>query len=458
MRSVLVKVILFAAVLGLIAKSTAAETLTLNDCIELALKNRANMIIARGNEKLAGANKLWAFGQFLPNVRGSYTHTKSNEYNIDPPSGLTSKDTIFTTIIGTDTAKDAGRIATSFTDKQDIGPNKTLRLDASMDVVNLSTWFNYFGSSSSSSAAHLATIDTEQELILAVKTAYYNYLRAVQNEEVNRQAVERGKEQLKLVESRYELGSAAYSDVLGQRVLYGNDRLEHLRAQNSVTTSKASLSYTVGIDPFGEVEYSTVEASREFDGTMQEAIQFGLDHEPGYLASVADVSARKHAVSSTVADYIPVLSIFGSYSDFKGTQAFPQAFEYSSKTKTFGFQISYSIFDGFGRQREISRAKINRNNAMATMSDTRNLVVQQIKTAYLDIENQKEALAVASEAVASAEENMKIVQERYDLGAATILDLLQAQEDLKRAQVSSINERFSLNLSIAQLENAMGKP
>ena len=68
------------------------------------------------------------------------------------------------------------------------------------------------------------------------------------------------------------------------------------------------------------------------------------------------------------------------------------------------------------------------------------------------------AAPVAQESVAAAEENMKIVQERYNLGAATILDLLTAQEDLKRAQVSYINSRFDLNLAIARLENAMGKP
>lgn len=84
--------------------------------------------------------------------------------------------------------------------------------------------------------------------------------------------------------------------------------------------------------------------------------------------------------------------------------------------------------------------------------------MQQIKTAYADIQNQKEGVSVAEETVAAAEEDMKIVQERYNLGAATILDLLKAQESLTRAQVSLINTRFSLNLSIANLENSMGKP
>ena len=423
----------FLTLLFLAGATVSAEALNLDQCIELALKNRANIIIARGRAKVASADKMRSFGQFLPNIDASYSRSEGEEYDINPPL--------------------SGGI-----DKQDKGPNKNLSVSASMDVINFSNWFNFFGASASSAAAYLAAINSEQELIFDVKSAYYGYLRAVQNEETNKQAVERSKEQLKLVESRYELGSAAYSDVLGQRVLYGNDRLEHLRAQNNVTTTKAVLSYTIGTDPNQNIEFETVADAREFVGSMEEAINFGLEHEPGLLAAQKELSAGKHGLSSALADYFPKLSIFGEYSDFTGNVAFPTVQQFSSKEKTFGFRISYSIFDGFGRQRNVTQAKVNRNNAIADHSDARNLVMQQIKTAYLDIQNQKQAVSVAQESVAAAEENMKIVQERYNLGAATILDLLTAQEDLKRAQVSYINSRFDLNLAIARLENAMGKP
>ena len=435
----------------------SAETLTLDQCIEHALKTRANVIIARGRESLAGKDKLRAFGRFLPTVDATYNYNRGRQFNINPMSGDQFKDTIVVTTIGGETARDVFRIPISFRDEQDLGPDKRLTLSAGA-TFSFSNVFNYLGARASHGAAHLAAIDSEQELIYQVKTAYYNYLRAVQSEEVNEQAVERSKEQLKLVESRYELGSAAYSDVLSQRVQYGTDRLELLKARNNTSTSKALLSYTAGLDPNKEVEFSTVEDMREYEGTLEQATNFGISHEPGYLSSLKDYSASRYGVKTTLAEYLPSFTAFARYTDFVGTQAFPVVFEYSFNSLTYGFQISYSIFDGFGKQREIGRSKISRNNARATLSDTKNAVVQQIRTAYADIQNQKEGLLVAEETVAAAEEDMKIVQERYNLGAATILDLLKAQENLKRAQVSFINTRFSLNLSIANLDNSMGKP
>ena len=58
---------------------------------------------------------------------------------------------------------------------------------------------------------------------------------------------------------------------------------------------------------------------------------------------------------------------------------------------------------------------------------------------------------------AAAEEDLKITREKYNLGAATILDLLDAQVSLKTAQVALIQVDFDLNLAVAKLENAMGK-
>ncbi len=58
--------------------------LTLDDCITLALANRAAIIRARGAEQVAAAGKLNALGAFLPSVSASYNYSKGKETNIEP--------------------------------------------------------------------------------------------------------------------------------------------------------------------------------------------------------------------------------------------------------------------------------------------------------------------------------------------------------------------------------------
>ena len=115
------------------------------------------------------------------------------------------------------------------------------------------------------------------------------------------------------------------------------------------------------------------------------------------------------------------------------------------------------LFDGFFRESQITRYKVALNDRRAELVDTRNYTVNVIKAAYSDIERLREQVKVSEENVNAADEDLKISQEKYRLGAATILDLLDAQVSLKEAQMSMIQSEFDLNLAIANLENAMGK-
>jgi len=465
----MVKVLVVTLLVPLVTTVALSKELTLDDCIELALKNRASIIAARGAETLAKWNQRTALGAFLPRVDASYYHSEELSRDIKsdvaveygflyidsiPAIDLPSGDTVMVPVLRDSVT---GTDIMEFDLEDQDRTSKYLSLSAQMSVFDLSNWFNYVGAKADRAKARLDVIGSEQDLIYGVKASYYAYLATVENVAVQEQAVERSKEQLKLIESKFELGSAAKSDVLKQKVRYGNDKLSLLSGQNAVVTTKADLAYTIGVDPGGDVEFSTDYSVREFHGTLQEAMSFGLEHEPGLLAAQKEVNAAKHAVRSRWSEYLPKLTGFASVGWSDGTRGDTVTFNFSSRSTTYGFQITYNIFDGFLRERNVSQARIYRNNAMAGLADTRNLVSREIKTAYLDIDRLKEQKKVAQENVDAAEEDLKITQEKYKLGAATILDLLDAQVSLKEAQVSLIRADFDLNLAIAKLKHAMGK-
>ena len=466
MRLALVKVLIISLLVPVFSGDTWAQskTLTLDDCIEMALQTRLSIIRARGEEDRAKANQRWALGSFLPRVSASYNYSKSKSFDIESDVEVATRrvDSIGTYIIGSDTAKDYGVewtdpvILTVATDDQD-RTSKSLGLSGSMYLFNLTNWFNYFGARTDRAVAHLDVINSEQDLILSVKEKYYAFLASSENVAVQEQAVRRSEEQLKLIQSRYDLGSAALSDVLKQKVQFGNDRLMLLSAQNGVTETRALLSYTIGLDPNVDVEYSAEYTKSEYTGSLEDAINFGLEHEPGLLSAQKAVKANDLAVKSRYSEYLPKVSLYGGLGWSDGTRGDTVAFNFSSKSREVGFGVSWNIFDGFSRERNVTNAKINRNNARAALADTRNWVSQEIKTAYLEIEKLQQQKEVSLETVAASEEDLKITQEKYNLGAATILDLLNAQVSLKEAQVSLIRADFDLNLAVARLENAMGK-
>jgi outer membrane protein len=454
---------LLAAVflLGAAPRMVQAQELTLDGCIRLAKEKRASIIQARGSQSMAAAEKRAALGAFLPSIRGSYSYSKGKETAIDPANsyGTDYVTVLDTTVVGTDTAIDAlSRPTTIVTsNEQDQGPSKSWSLSADLTLVSVPNWFSLAAAGASKASADLDVLASEQDLVYAVRVAYFAYLASVQNVDVQREAVKRAEEQLKLIQSRFELGSASMSDVLKQKVLFGNDRLGMLDAENGIVNAEANLAYTIGLDPRESHSFSSSYQVNEYAGTLDEAVGYGLDNNPSLLSQTKTVAAAGYSLNAAVASYLPTLSLGVDWRKFNGTQAYPTAFDYSSNTRTFGLTVGWNIFDGFAREQRVTQAKVYQNNAKAGLADLRNSTVASIKTAYLDIEKQKERRAVSQENVAAAQEDLRITQEKYNLGAATILDLLNAQVSLKEAQVALIQVDFDLNLAIAKLEQAMGK-
>ena len=272
--------------------------------------------------------------------------------------------------------------------------------------------------------------------------------------ETNEEALKRSREQLKLIESKYDLGSASLSDVLKQRVQVGNDRIELLRAQNAITSSKANLAYTIGLDPIREYSFSTVGPAVEYAGTLEEAVTTGLTNSPVIGSSEAYVGATSKYVKAALAGYLPTVSGSWDYTRFDGLEL--GQFSSERTTTSIGFSVGWNIFDGFLREENVVRQKVNRNNARAALADNTNFVIQNIKTAYLNVSLYKEQTEVAQQTVESASEDLKITQEKYNLGAATILDLLESQVALKRAEQQLISADFNQKTAIADLQRWIG--
>lgn len=431
-------IIALAAVLTTAAVSRAA-VLTLDEAIDLALKNRAAIIAARGNEEIARAGRRSALGAFLPRVDARYswlkTQDRNRSFDIDSAGVRFEGD-----------LPDADNTDKSLV----IGGDITFTLP---DAV-----FNYLAAKEDVAVAKLDVIASEQDMILAVKLRYYAYLAAVQNVTVQEEAVKRAEEQLKLIQSRFELGSAARSDVLKQRVQYGNDQLNLLEARNTITTAEASLAYTIGVDPAQDHSFSTDYVLREYTGTLEEAISYGLEHRPRVLANERNIDAARWRLINARTDYLPKVSPTVGY-NYSKTWADDEVEEstFSGSSLSYGFLASWNIFDGFLREERVTLNRVALNNARAALSDERYLTASEIKSAYLQAQLVNEQKRVAQENVEAAAEDLKITQEKYNLGAATILDLLVAQVSLRQAQVSLIQADFDYNLAVANLENAMGK-
>ena len=126
-------------------------------------------------------------------------------------------------------------------------------------------------------------------------------------------------------------------------------------------------------------------------------------------------------------------------------------------THNWQFSLSWTLFNGFTREQNQVSSSVQRDNAEAQAADTRRMVnallTQQIaalETAYTQIE-------IAGVNVAAATEDLRVQQERYRVGAGTILDLLTSQAALTQAQTNLVQARFNYLIARAQHEALAGR-
>jgi len=130
--------------------------------------------------------------------------------------------------------------------------------------------------------------------------------------------------------------------------------------------------------------------------------------------------------------------------------SYPERFVWS-------FGVSWTLFNGFVREQNQVSASVARDNAEARAADTRRLVTAQLTQQLAALATAYEQISIAHDNLAAATEDLRVQNERYRVGAATILDLLTSQSALTQAEVNVVQTRFNYLIARAQVEAVLGR-
>jgi outer membrane protein len=121
------------------------------------------------------------------------------------------------------------------------------------------------------------------------------------------------------------------------------------------------------------------------------------------------------------------------------------------------FSLSFPIFNQLNREENVVRAQVAETNAEAALRDAR-LAAQENLTRHLGAFRTAQQRVLAQEiSVAAAEEDLRVQQQRYGLGASTLLDLLTSQSTLTEARRNLIRARYDQRVAKARLEALVGR-
>jgi outer membrane protein TolC len=406
----------------------------------LAVTNNATLIAAKETYNVAKSDVWTGWGRLLPSV-DSYLGYSRNIYG--PTDRITYNQATGELIYGT-------------------GVEASKYYSASISAsqgwsLGGYDFYSIREKNASKNSAKSSYQLTRQELILSVKQAYFDVLAAKMLLEIQKEALKRAAEQLKIAETRYELGAASFSDVLKAKVQYGDVELTLISADNTEKLAKATLNSWMGQNVDSPVDVEENLTMPEFNYSYEDALQESMEKNPNVKKAQFDLRSTEAQLGMARSGFFPNFNLSGSYS---WSNADLDELKYIRKRDyewRFSASISFNIFENFQRKYNLSYAKANRKSAKENFHQTKRDVALQLKQAFLNVQEANEKIDLTKKKVKSAQEDLDLVQEKYNLGAANILELLDAEVSFKQAEADQVQALYDYNLAVAQFEKAIGK-
>lgn len=305
-------------------------------------------------------------------------------------------------------------------------------------------------------AAEAGQTTTQFDLALQVKTQYNLILAAKEQEAAARVQLELAQQQLATSIAKVNAGAANVSDSLRGVLGVGNAQLSILTAQNNLRVASAQLTRTVGTPYFVTADYADTVEQRFAPIDSASVVQMALNG-PAIKQSAAQLNSSLAVLRAAKAAYLPTISASFNYGG-NGTGAYGfnggSAFPYSH---TVGLSLNYPLFNRFTRENTAAIAQINTENAQAQLKDQQLAAQQNIVTYIGSLHLAEESMRIQELSVQASEEDLRVVQQRYALGAGTLLDVLTSQSNLITARQQLIQARLTYRNARAQIESVIGR-
>lgn len=182
-----------------------------------------------------------------------------------------------------------------------------------------------------------------------------------------------------------------------------------------------------------------------------------LIRNPEIQQRIQELRGTELGVSIARSAYLPRINASLSYN--RGREEINRVYGQLDKNYQVGVSTSltYNLFDGFSKRANLNRATASMLAAKEELEQVQRTITLEVQKAFFDMDQARQVTGINRENIASAEEDLRLAEERYWVGAGTLLEVIDAQVSLTRAKVNRVQAEYDLRISEAKLEYAMGE-
>lgn len=290
-----------------------------------------------------------------------------------------------------------------------------------------------------------------ENVIYNVKVAYYNLVFAKIQKEVYEETVKDFELQLKQARAYYDIGKKAKIDVTYAEYNLGKAKLNLIKAKNTMELAGVQLANSVGIPELASVVLKDSLNTKEYDVNFADLIKVAEEARPSLLAAKKRMDAAELNIRAAKRAFTPNIGAFGSF-QYGGRQVNAD-YGYS-----VGVQMQYNNLNLMLLKKQVDEANATYKKYVADYEQERQNVYLDVKSAYINLMNSHDGIAVSKLALQQAKEQQYQAFRRYQVGLEDSIVVKDSENTYLNAQLDYYSTLLQYNINAAEVERVIGAP
>lgn len=275
-------------------------------------------------------------------------------------------------------------------------------------------------------------VSVEQQILLDAATAYLNVVRDRAVVELNKNNEDVLGRQLEATQDRFRVGEITRTDVAQSEARLSGAHADTANAEASLESSTANFFRVVGLQPD---DLTSPDAVPTLPVSLDEALERALASNPSIQAAEYNWRAAQDEIRNQRGRLLPEVSVNGSY--FYGWN---QGNLENSEQETLAatLNVTVPIYQGGGVYAQLRQAKHSAGQARLQLDEARTQVRERTQQAWEQIVATRASIQSLEAQIQAAEIALEGVQREAQVGARTVLDVLDAEQELLNARVNLV--------------------
>ncbi len=296
---------------------------------------------------------------------------------------------------------------------------------------------------------------TEATTFTNVVAAYMNVIRDEAITSLNQQNVHVLEVNLNASRDRFQVGDLTRTDVAQSEARLALARAQLQQAEAQLISSRESYIQVVGTPPIALEQPPVLPNLPTSPAT---AVSVALDHNPNLIAARRQADATRYDINVARANRLPKLSVVAGPNYFNYLNSLPVVGiqPNSGLAASAGLQLSVPLFQGGRPAAQVRQAEALRGQSLENVTGTERAVISQTRSAYAIWQSSQQVIASSETAVNANKLSLEGVRAENSVGTRTILDILNAEQELLNSQVTLVSARRDAYVAGFALLAAMG--